>query len=190
MSSGARVVIAMFGGVAALTVLIVGAFFLTDTGNLRCVEGELQDNARDASGNFVPRVESFATVAEAEAFICRKLPRPRRTSGLALAGVSTTRSHNLGSVIEGTGGAVTEFSYVGDEPASFLDLTVGFPESRPETSGEETLRLLGVEAELTRAQDGGAILTWDKGGMSFRARAGFGAGFDFEDMLVMLESIR
>ena len=111
MTSGAKVVIAMFGAVGAIAVFVVVAFLLTDQPAVRCVEGELQDTAVRADGSVLPRVETYTTLEEAESFICRRIPHPRDTGDLALREVRVARERNLGNTIEGEGGASTEIEY-------------------------------------------------------------------------------
>lgn len=192
MSSGARVVLAIFGGVAAITLLAVAAFLLTDEESVRCVEGELQDNAVDEQGRFLPRTETFASIDEAEMFVCRRLPHPRDTGDLALEGVEVTRTTNLGGLIEGDGSATASFLYTAEEgERSLLRVSVSFPAQGVSRADErpETVMIADEEAFLVPA-DGGAAVYWSTEDFDFEARAAFNDTFTREELLPVLESIR
>jgi hypothetical protein len=189
VTSGARVVIAMFGAVAALTVLVVAAFLLTDEPAVRCVEGELQDNAARPDGTVLPRVETFATLGEAESFICRRIPHPRSTGDLTLTQVRVARERNLGETIEGKGGASMELEYWLDD-VSRLRLLVTFPpegESGVEGPPPEEITIRG-EPALLQGVDSGTYVLWAREGFSFFAAAA--PGVERSALLQMLESVR
>lgn len=184
-------ILVTFAGVLAIAIFAVVAFLLTDTPNLRCVEGELQNNTLAADGSFQPRVESFATLDEAEAFICRALPYPRQTHGLDLTGVVVTRATNLGTLIEGEGSAIVAMAYAPDAGAPpRLTLAVTFPaQSAPEATGGERLTVQGQRGTLARGPDD-VYVTWDKNDFRFVAQAKLDSGFSLEDVLAILESVR
>jgi hypothetical protein len=190
MTSGARVVIVMFAAVIAIALLVVAAFLLTNERAVRCVEGELQDNAVRPDGSVLPRVETFSTLEEAESFICRHIPHPRNTGGLNLARVRVARELNLGRTIEGEGGASIEFEYESDHVLQ-LRLQVTFPPEDEaedvEGPGVERISLRGVSAIL-QSIDAGTRVFWTQGGFSYFADAR--TGFDRDTLLRVLESVR
>ncbi len=188
MTSGAKVVLVMFGSVLAIAAFVVAAFLLTDGPAVRCVTGELQDNAVRADGSVLPRVETFSTIEEAEGFICRRIPHPRDIDGLTLSEVRVARERNLGDTIEGEGGANVELEYARPDGAIFA-LAVVFP-SVPftEFSGER----IAVQGQEAMLQNPGGIVTvqWNKDGWTFSAGAELEVDFTLEAMLDLLESIR
>jgi hypothetical protein len=191
VSSGAKVVLALFGGTLAVALIAVAAFLLTDQPNLECVEGELQDNQVDANGNFIPRVESFDTRQEAEAFICHEVPYPRDTAGMTLSNVVVTRNSNLGKLIEGTGFATVSLDYAFDDGPARLTLDATIPiGALPPAEDGEPITVQGEKATLTEAPDDEVYVTWDKGSFHFVAHGRLGDDLQLEDLLRILESVR
>jgi hypothetical protein len=181
----------MFGGTLAIALLVVAAFLLTDDSKLLCVEGELQDNQFDANGQFVPRVESFATRQEAEAFICHQVPYPRQTAGMTLQGVVVTRNTNLGNLIEGTGSANVALDYgFGAGPARLTLAAILPGYSATPAQGGEPITLQGTQATLQEASGDDVAVIWDKGNFHFVAHGRLGDDFPLEDLLQILESVR
>jgi len=191
VTSGAKVVILMFASVLAIAALVVVAFLLTKEPAVRCVEGEMQDNAVRADGSVLPRVETFSTLGAAEAFICRRIPHPRATGDLMLREVRVARELSLGKTIEGEGGASIEIEYASGRAAASLRLAVKFPEvPLPEaTAAEERVRIQGREGFLF-SRDGLTLAQWNKGGFTFAAEARLDAAFTLEDALAALETVR
>jgi hypothetical protein len=195
VTSGAKVIVLLLGAVGAVALFAVVAFLLTDEPGVRCVEGELQDNRVAPDGTIYPRIESFASLAEAEAFVCRRLPRPRRLDGLELTVVRVARERNLGDTIEGEGGVFMEYEYaLAAEPAA-LRLGVNFPPpgALPEGSGE-ALSVQGKDGRIAEShrQDGAdtAFVVWIKDGFYFNAHALYSPDFDRDALLRVLESVR
>lgn len=181
----------MLGGTLAIALLAVAAFLLTDDSKLLCVEGELQDNQLDANGRFLPRVESFATREEAEAFICHSVPYPHETAGMTLQSVVVTRNTNLGKLIEGTGSANVALEYgFADEPAR-LTLAATLPAAAAEPAPDgEPIDLAGTQATLTQASGEDVYVSWDEAGFNFVALGRLGDDLQLEDLLRILESVR
>jgi hypothetical protein len=189
-TSGAKVVLAMAAMTLTIALVVLAAFFLISDDSVACVEGEMQDNALGPDGQFMPRTETFATLEEAEAFVCKHIPHPRDTGPLALQHITVTRSHNLGRLIEGIGYTETEFVYTSAQPGVGLTLTVDHPGHAPETGQHATLKLNGVTAEKLPSSNGSEVLVWEKDGYGYGADASLGEGLDSEALLAILESIR
>ena len=194
--SGARVVLALFGATLAVAVLAVAAFLLTQEDKLLCVEGELQDNQVDAQGRFVPRVESFSTLEEAEAFICHRVPHPRETAEMQLQGIEVIRDTNLGELIEGTGVATVALTYGSEEePGRRLTFTATLPvTSRAGVSsieGTDVIRLGGNQAALLQTPgDDDATIFWNRNNFHFAATATLDDDLTLEALISILESVR
>ena len=180
----------MFGAVLAIAVVVVVAFLLTDGGRVVCVEGELQDNARRADGSFLPRVETFAARGEAESFICRRIPYPRSTGDLMLQTVRVAREQNLGSTIEGEGGASIELEYANSVggPARLV-LQVTFPPLDIPRADGQTARIQGQQA-LVLDDEIAATVYWNRSGLSFVALGRFAGDFDRDALLAAANSVR
>jgi hypothetical protein len=196
--SGAKVVLALFGAVLAIALIVVAAFLLTDEAKLLCVEGELQDNQIDAQGQFIPRTETFATIEEAEAFVCKHLPRPRDTEGLALKEISVTRTSNLGGLIEGGGAFSLRLGYSADAdgPAPEfgtwdLVFEAFFPPAfAPDEEADGSLiQIDGREERLSQA-DSGTTIAWEQSLYAYRATASLTDDFDLDRLVAVLESVR
>lgn len=176
----------MIGATLAVAVLAVGAFLLTNEANLRCVEGELQDNQVGPDGEYLPRTESFTSMADAEAFVCRRIPQPRDTAGAVLTGVSVTRTTNLGKLIEKEGGAVVDQQYAspGGEVAFRLQVVYPRPLWPDLPPGGDSVSLRGQEARLLRQADT-STLYWTEGDFFFTASS----SLDLESFLAVLKSL-
>jgi hypothetical protein len=190
VTSGAKVVIAMFAATGAIAAFVVVAFLLTNAQAVRCVEGEMQDNAVRPDGTVLPRVETFSTLEEAESFICRRIPHPRDTGNLTLREVRVARELSLGKTIEGEGGADIEIDYAADgSAAGALAFAVVFPPiPLPEGAGE-LISVRGEDAILASVRTA-ATVQWNKGDFTFSAGAEFSPDFSLEDLLAILESVR
>jgi hypothetical protein len=187
--SGAKVVIAIFGAVLAIAVLAVAGFLLTEDDKLLCAEGELQDNQVDAAGNFIPRTETFATIEEAEAFVCKHIPRPRETGDLSLNDISVTRTSNLGGLIEGTGGFTLDLTYQ-DGSGDLLFEAFSPPFLAPENEEDfEPIRIGDDAGQLIQAGTDTTI-TWERELFAYRATAALTDDFSLDDLIAILESVR
>ena len=71
--SGARVVIAILGALAALVGIVIIGFTVFEPASAPCATGEEAENEL-VNGQFVPRTELFTSVRDAEAFICHDVP--------------------------------------------------------------------------------------------------------------------
>ncbi len=193
MSSGAKVVLAMVGGALAVALIAVAAFLLTDEPKLLCVEGELQDNQIDPNGRFLPRTETFATVGEAESFVCRLIPHPRNTAGLTLNKVEVFRTTNLGKLIEGEGRAIVTFRYsreINSDPSFTLEVSfpsLGAPEL--EGSSPEPATVAGQEASLVRTA-GATFVYWTDTEIDFAGSSEQNDAASLDQLLNLLNSIR
>ncbi len=190
--SGAKVVLAMLGGTLAVALIAVAAFLLTDEPNLRCVESELQDNQVGPDGRFLPRTETFATVEEAEAFVCRRIPHPSNTAELDLSGVEVVRTTNLGQLIEGDGRAVVTLRYSRDDTVvPMFSLRVsssaqGLPEIN---APSEPITVVANAAILVR-EAGGAMVYWSAGGFDFAGASTQDDPASLAALLALLDSVR
>lgn len=192
LSSGAKVVLALLGATLAIALIAVAGFLLTDEESVRCVEGQLQDNEVGADGQFIPRTETFATVEEAEAFVCKRVPHPRDTDDLTLTDVEVTRTTNLGQLIEGTGRATVTFLYAPSaeaEPVFSLDVTFpsrGVPDVEAPV---EEITVAGQEAALVRPERG-AFVYWSADGFDYASGSTLEGPLTLEEMLAILDSVR
>jgi hypothetical protein len=192
LSSGAKVVLALLGATVVIALIAVAGFLLTDEESVRCVEGQLQDNEVGPDGQFLPRTESFATIEDAEAFVCRRVPHPRDTGDLTLKDVEVTRTTNLGQLIEGAGRATVTFRYAPSaeaEPAFSLEVT--FPSRGvPDVQGPvKEITIAGQEAALVRPERG-AFVFWSADGLDYASGSTLEGALTLEEMLAILDSVR
>jgi hypothetical protein len=189
MTSGAKVVVAMFGAVGAIALLAVIAFLLMDDQAVRCVEGELQDNAVRADGSVIPRVETFESLEEAEAFICRRIPHPRETGDFTLSAVRVARERNLGDTIEGEGSADVELDYAALPDGATFNFGVSFPPEPVEGDPADHIEIGGSEAVLKQNEDLASV-QWNRDGWTIYVPAQLTANFEAADLMEILESVR
>jgi hypothetical protein len=185
--SGPKVVLAIFASIIIITILAVGAFFLTDDPSVKCVEGTLQDNQVGPDGEYLPRTESFTTMAEAESFVCRSIPRPRDTADAVLTEVSVTRTTNLGKLIEKEGGAIVDQQYASPDGGTAFGLQVVFPSPLwPDLpAGDETVKIRGHTAQVQH-DAGKSTFTWSEGEFFYTASS----TMDPDAFLAVLQSVR
>jgi hypothetical protein len=193
MSSGAKVVLAMLGGTLAIALLAIAGFLLTDEGNLRCVEGELQDNPIDAGNVVRSRVEYYTAVEDAEAFVCHRVPHLRELGGLTPGEIKVTRLTNLANLIEGAGAATIEFDYASPRLEQALHVSVFLPEIElPLVEGPHEVVTVQGQAAYYRVTDGDPWYTqvqWSQGGFSYGVTL-LDREIDFETLIAILNSIR
>jgi hypothetical protein len=184
----------MFAAVAAITVAVIAAFLVFGDEGVRCVEGEMQDNATRPDGSVLPRVERFSTFAEAEAFICRSIPHPRQTEGLTLREVRVARERSLGDTIEGEGGAELEADYLSMDGQVTHIVTFGaaFPPRPLLTESGQPLSINGRDGVLIPGEPGGepTEVVWNQDGWTLRSSATLDPDFRLQALLDVLESVR
>jgi hypothetical protein len=189
MTSGAKVVIAMLGAVGAIAIFAVIAVLVTNDDRVRCVEGELQDNAVGPDGRVRPRVETFGTLEEAEAFICHRIPHPRRPDDLNLTTVRVARERNLGDTIEGEGGASIELEYGASAGADSFAVALTLPPMALPVDTVQPITIRGEDAVLFNVGEV-ATAQWNEGAWTIAGRAILDTDFTLEDFLRVLESVR
>jgi hypothetical protein len=185
--SGPKVVLAIFASIIVITILAVGAFLLTDDPSVKCVEGTLQDNQVALDGHYLPRTESFTTMADAESFVCRRIPQPRDTVSAVLTQVSVTRTTNLGKLIEKEGGAIVDQQYASPDGGTAFSLQVIFPSPLwPELpAGNETVKIRGHTAQVQH-DAGTSTFTWTEGDFFYTASS----AMDPDAFVTLLQSVR
>jgi hypothetical protein len=185
--SGPKVVLAIFASIIVITILAVGAFFLTDDPSVKCVEGTLQDNQLASDGQYLPRTESFTTMADAESFVCRSIPQPHDTAGAVLTQVSVTRTTNLGKLIEKEGGAIVDQQYASSDGGTAFSLDVTFPSPLwPELpTGDELVKIRGHTAQVQHVA-GTSTFTWTEGDFFYTASSAMNA----DAFVTLLQSVR
>ena len=207
MSSIGAVAGALLLGAIAAIVLAVAASAgpsatdaLSAATPLRCVTGRAAQNPtvadqRDPSRRLtLPTNQTFATVEEAEAFICLRVPQPRDTGDWSLVSVRAERSHSLAQFLNGTGYRALDIFYRNDALHLAFDLHVTPSRTEIEGSGPPRPFAIGdIQGKLySRPSDamgpGVFTLTWTQAGFSFMAM-GTGA-VPVEAILPVLESIR
>jgi hypothetical protein len=124
-NQGALVVLSIFAGVAAISLLAVLGFWLTGgRDNLRCDEGEASVNPTAELGAIQPLSRSFQTIEDAEAFICHRVARANTASGWTLTEIVANRDRGLNDIVEGTGYADVRLRYTHDTSGAMADLIV------------------------------------------------------------------
>ncbi len=194
---------AVLGGLSLVASLSLGVGGSQDLASapLHCVTGAAARNPTEPnavrSGETItlPTNETFASVSEAEAFICLRVPYPRVTGDWVLVNAQAERSNSLAQFVDGKGYRAVEVFYRNATTRTQFSLRVqpGAPGTivgpgppRPFTIGaiEGTLRQRPPGTGLTAT----FALDWQQGGFWFTAS---GAGnVQPQDILPVLESIR
>ncbi len=182
---GPIVILGIFGIVALITIISVGAFFLTRTPNLQCDSGDASLNPTDTAGQVLPLSKTFDSIAGAESFICHKLAYPRNPQGLQLTTISGRRDSNLGDVVEGSADATVTLTYSGSNSQQLTFEVSPFPIDAPTGGTPEPIMVAGQSGELLDA-GGTQTVWWSHGLLFFQATA---SGIDRQTLLEVLDSV-
>lgn len=136
--------------------------------------------------------EAFASVAEAEAFICHRIAYPRETHGWQLETISATRNAPARVIARGYGFASVTLDYALGGSNADLRIEVSPFEIAPVTFGDiQDVQVMGETARLIRGADPGlVVLQWRTEDYSFHAIARLSDGFGLQDLYAVLNSIR
>jgi hypothetical protein len=162
------------------------------TPGLACVDGELAENPV-VRGSVQERLEQFATIKEAEAFLCHALAYPRETPGWQLWRIRAERSHPLAQTLQGIGDAYVILDYVGRNSDYYILARIAALPFTDTTRGprDEGLLVQGVEGFLRHGgREGNVVANWQKDGLYFRLTTQLHDDFTLEDFQAVLESVR
>jgi hypothetical protein len=153
-----------------------------------CVSGP---DAR-SSGRPVTLNEAFASVEDAEAFICHRIAYPRENHGWRLENVSATRNAPARVIAAGRGFASVTLDYAPLQSSADLRLEVSPFDIAPVTYGDiQEVRVMGEPARLIRGSDPTlVVLQWEAEGYNFHAIARLTDDFPLQDLYAVLNSIR
>jgi hypothetical protein len=165
------------------------------TTDLVCVQGELAENPMER--NLVrERQEEFATIAEAEAFLCHHLAYPRELPGWELKHIRAQRSQALADTLQGFGEAYVIVDYADPERPwryiIFRHAVLPFNDQLIRRAADESIVVQGQEGFLRRGGTAGEVVvaSWDRDGMQFRVTTVLDAEFRLPDFQAVLESVR
>jgi hypothetical protein len=190
---GALVVLSIFAGVAAISLLAVLGFWLTGgRDNLRCDEGEASVNPTAESGAIQPLSRSFQTIEDAEAFICHSVARAEDASGWTLTEIVAHRDRGLNEIVEGTGYAEVHLRYNHDSSGAMATLIVT-PFTLPRPAGQgvnrETIEVAGRPALFHEDALGDPVVIWHLRDLDIQASAQL-MGVPTQEFLEFLASVR
>jgi hypothetical protein len=193
-NQGALVVVSIFAGVAAISLLAVLGFWLTGgRDNLRCDEGEASVNPTAESGAVQPLSRSFQTIKDAEAFICHRVARAEDASGWTLTEIFANRDRGLNDVVEGTGYAEVHLRYKHDSSGAMATLIVT-PFTLPRLANEGTMQAMievgGRPASLYFDSIGNNIVVWHQEDLDIQASVRLLEGLTLQEFLEFLASVR
>jgi hypothetical protein len=162
------------------------------TPELACVEGELAENPVER-GRVQERLEEFATIEEAEAFICHRIAYPRNTAGMTLQRIRAKRSNSLAQTLEGSGDAYIILDYAGSNPDYYILARIASLPFTDITRGprDEDLFVQRVEGFLRHGgREGNVVANWQKDGLYFGMTTQLHDDFTLGNFLEVLESVR
>jgi len=192
-TSGRRVILFVFGGIALFIVVGLSGFLFLTPKSEPCANGALAKNPETQPGLSLPRQDTLDNLNEAEKFICHTIPVPRDSS-LALQQIVGYRQSSLQDVVEGNALAEIRFTYLHKPSGQTLQVNaapydLGPPAKTPES---ETIRINGQEGLETH---GGptpdyVVVDWIQGGLAYHAQTLLTGGMTQDTLLALLNSIR
>jgi hypothetical protein len=193
-NQGTLVVLSIFAGVAAISLLAFLGFWLTGgRGNLRCDEGEASVNPTAESGAIQPLSRSFQAIEDAEAFICHRVARAHDASGWTLTAIVASRDRGLNDIVEGTGYADVRLRYAHDASGAIAELIVtpfALPVLASESVKQENIEVAGRPAVLYDDMAGNPVVNWHLRDLDIQASAQLMGVLTRQDFLEFLASVR
>jgi hypothetical protein len=192
-NQGALVVVSIFAGVAAISLLAVLGFWLTGgRDNLRCDEGEASVNPTGESGAVQPLSRSFQTIEEAEAFICHRVARAEDASGWTLTDIVAHRDRGLNDIVGGTGYAEVRLRY--EHASGAVAVLIVTPFTLPGLTGQgvdkEEISVAGRPADLCEDAPGNPVVIWHLRDLDIQASARLMGVLTRQQFLEFLASVR
>jgi hypothetical protein len=193
-NQGRLVVLSLFAGVAAISLLAVLGFWLTGgRDNLRCDEGEASVNPTAESGAIQPLSRSLQTIEDAEAFICHRVARADDGPGWTLTEIVAERDRGLNDIVEGTGYAEVHLRYKHDSSGAIATLIIT-PFSLPRLAGQgvnpENIEVAGRPALFYEDALGNPVVIWHLRDLDIQASAQLTGVLTRQDFLEFLASVR
>jgi hypothetical protein len=194
--SGARLVILILGGLAALVGIVLLAFVLFEPEASACASGDLATNPF-VNGRYEPRNETFDSVEEAEAFICHDVPE-LQADGWTLERIAAERTLPLEFLVEGDGLGIVTLGYREDATGRFLTVDAApffgrsyFEAQIPPQHTEEDAQVQGLPATLYGfgINPDFVTLIWLDETLEHRATAQLDAGLTREGLLQLLDTL-
>jgi hypothetical protein len=143
--------------------------------------------------SYLPSSGTFASIADAETFICHVVAHPRSTPGWAVENISAMRSGPAASVGRGDGFASVTLDYVRpNNPAADLRIEVSPYHIDPVDYGiVDEVEIMGSQARLIKGlNETHYVLQWEADGFSFYVEARLTKSFGLPELYKVLNSIR
>jgi hypothetical protein len=183
-----------FNAIAAAVIVAQVTFLLSskDEGPSALQLACLDDSGASATGaGQLAGDRGFATVEEAETFICHRIAYPRDLNGWLIEDISAMRRSTARDTALGQGFASVTLNYVLGRSKADLRIEVSpFAIDRVEYGVIDKVRIMGATAELIKGLDSNhVILQWRSNGYSFYTEARLTDEFSMADLLAVLNSI-
>lgn len=143
--------------------------------------------------SYLPTSGTFASIEEAQTFICHEVAHPRSTPGWTVENISASRSGPAASVGRGDGFASVTLDYSRpNNPTADLRIEVSPYHIDPIVYGiVDQVEIMGTQANLIEGLDGNHyVMQWEAGGFSFYVEARLTDSFGLPDLYEVLNSIR
>jgi hypothetical protein len=192
-NQGRLVVLSIFAGVAAISMLAVLGFLLTGgRDNLRCDEGEASVNPTAETGTIQPLSRSFQAIEDAEAFICHRVARAHHASGWTLTEIVANRDRGLNDIVEGTGYAQVRLRYEHDSGAvaELIVTPFALPSLTGQGVNQEKIQVAGRPADLYDDALGNPVVIWHLRDLDIQASAQLMGVLTRQEFLEFLASVR
>jgi hypothetical protein len=194
---GPRIVLAIIGALVIVVAFVLIGFAIFEPEGAPCATGELAAN-RLVEGRYEPRNETFATVREAEAFICHDVPE-LQADGWRLDSITAERTLPLEFLVEGEGVGVVTLGYVHDASGRSLTLDAApfsggasyFESQVPPQHTKEPAEVDGNAATAYRfgINPDAVTLIWTDDSLEHRAATVLAPDFELEDLMGVLETL-
>jgi hypothetical protein len=194
--NGAKVVVLLLGSIAVIVGLVLIGFTVFEPEAAPCADGDLARNPL-VDGRYQARTEKFATVEEAEAFICHDVPE-LHAEGRMLERIEAMRTVPIEFLVEGDGIGVVTLEYESEAGGSTLTLDAApffglsyFRSLIAEQHTEEDVQVQGQDATAYRygINPDQVEVVWVDETLEHRAIAQLDANFTLQDMLELLETL-
>jgi hypothetical protein len=179
------------GGLAVLAYLFISGG--DEAQGITCATGPLAENQADGAGMAQFREEEFATLLEAQRFLCLPLSSPSNLEAWRLAKIVATRSHSLDQYPHPDGSRRLLLTFSDDRPSTTFGLQI-LTNQVNLTQGSAAPQIVqfgNVTAEVRQGGPRAELISvlWTRDDLTYLAVATLGDGFGMAELIQVLESI-
>jgi hypothetical protein len=197
LTSGAKLVIALLGSIALVTILVIVGFMLFEPEGQPCATDQLAQNPLD-NGVYGKRVETFDDVETAESFICHSVPG-LHADDWHLESIRGERTVPTEFLVEGEGIGFVSLTYTQTD-SSGRSITLSsaplftrigyFGSLVPPDATSEPVMIKGLAGTAYRfgVNPDAVTVIWQDGTLEHQATSVTGEGFTLQGLVALLET--